>query len=328
MQNPVVSEPRAKSTRWKDTLAEFFFRGRALADAERAELSGARKGHVAAARKALAAAQALIDQDLTEMGHAAISLCREALYWTVRAERQDDVSPATTIRQWFSTLSPEDCAELIGSEENLALVREALIDRTFVEAAELGDPDYQAAAIASHRFVEQLVAKTDAPDAAVRRVRKQRWLRPLLVVLAVLAMVWSAPKIVRAVHPPRDFAAGRTWRAVTGHGEMPATGTVGVRPAWGLMFHTEQLPEPWVEIDLGEPRRIHEIEVINAPEVSERAVPLVVEVGENPQTFAEVARRTSDFSTWSATFPPRNARYVRLRVLKTTYFHLANVKVH
>jgi hypothetical protein len=37
---------------------------------------------------------------------------------------------------------------------------------------------------------------------------------------------------------------------------------------------------------------------------------------------------TSEFGTWDATFSPRNARYVRLRVLKTTYFHLANVKVH
>jgi hypothetical protein len=329
MKDPVAPAPHAKSMQWKDTLVEFFLRGRALADARHGELSVARKAHVAAARRALAAAQALIEQDLAEMGHAAISLCREALYWTGRAQCQDDVSPAVALRQWFSTMSPEDCTKLAGGEENLALVRDALIDRTFVEAAELADPGLQAAAMASHRFVERLIAREDAPDAAVRRVRTQRWLRPLVASLAILLVVWSVPKIVRAVHPPADFAAGRTWRASSGHGTaMPAAGTVGVQPAWGLMFHTDQQSEPWLEIDLGEPRRIHEVEVINASDLSERAVPLVVEVGDNPQSFTEVARRTSDFSTWEATFSARNARYVRLRVLKTTYFHLTNVKVH
>ncbi|HEY5961478.1 MAG TPA: hypothetical protein VIV60_33195, partial [Polyangiaceae bacterium] len=62
--------------------------------------------------------------------------------------------------------------------------------------------------------------------------------------------------------------------------------------------------------------------------VTERAVPLILEVGDDQVAWREVARMTVDFKEWHATFPVVTARYVRLRVPRVTSLHLAHVALH
>jgi len=42
-------------------------------------------------------------------------------------------------------------------------------------------------------------------------------------------------------------------------------------------------------------------------------------------SWRELARRDTDFSSWTVKFPPRTARYLRLRVARHTTFHLKDV---
>ena len=96
----------------------------------------------------------------------------------------------------------------------------------------------------------------------------------------------------------------------------------------GLMFHTETEDNPWVEIDLGAPQKVKRLEVINRGDCcADRAVPLVAEVSNDRASWTEVARRTTPFGSWNATFPARVARYVRVRAPRRTVLHLMAVAV-
>jgi hypothetical protein len=59
----------------------------------------------------------------------------------------------------------------------------------------------------------------------------------------------------------------------------------------------------------------------------ERAVPLIVELSTDGNTWQEVARRKKKFQGWETRFRPQSARFVRLRVPRKTVFHLRRVRV-
>lgn len=106
-------------------------------------------------------------------------------------------------------------------------------------------------------------------------------------------------------------------------------GSLGDAAAYGLLFHTKNERDPWLEIDLGEERAVHEIEITNRFDCcGERAIPLVLELAGKDGELGEVARVNEPFR--HVTLAPEgapSARYVRLRVLGTTMFHLAEVRV-
>ena len=59
----------------------------------------------------------------------------------------------------------------------------------------------------------------------------------------------------------------------------------------------------------------------------ERAVPLIAEISMDRVHWKEVGRQTKEFTTWKAKFPRTDARYVRLRVPRQTYFGFADVSI-
>ena len=158
-------------------------------------------------------------------------------------------------------------------------------------------------------------------SAGFDRLLAQRWLRVPLATVALIAIVVG----LRALTAGENLAEGKPFRTssmFSGWAACQADGACA-----DLIFHTEEQMNPWVEYDLGAPKKIRKIEVKNRPECChERAVPLVVEVSTDRNTWTEVARRDIEFSTWSASFPARTARYVRLRVARTTTFHLKGVR--
>ena len=117
------------------------------------------------------------------------------------------------------------------------------------------------------------------------------------------------------------------FRASSGAWDHPSAGIVGDQGDLGLFFHTAEEESPWVEIDLGGVQEIDRVMVENRDDLfADRALPLVVELGDPERHYHEVARRVEAFDRWTATFPKQQARYVRLSVPRKTMFHLKNVQ--
>lgn len=96
-----------------------------------------------------------------------------------------------------------------------------------------------------------------------------------------------------------------------------------------ILFHTLEEPNPWYVVDLEAPTQFSRLTIVNRGDSGEaRAVPLVVELSDDGTTFREVARRQEVFSTWKPELGPQTARYVRVRVDRTSWLHLEAVRVH
>lgn len=95
-----------------------------------------------------------------------------------------------------------------------------------------------------------------------------------------------------------------------------------------LGFHTILEDDPWVTIDLLEPRPIARVVVHNRISHRERTLPLLIEASVDGNHFLQFARRYEVFEKWTARRKETvRARWVRLRVEKRTYFHLNEVEV-
>ncbi len=169
------------------------------------------------------------------------------------------------------------------------------------------------------RFAESLLREATGRPRQVDLLLAQRWLRMLLCGVVLAAAVVGA----RAALARPDLAKGkRFWTSSSW------VDCLRDPPCTVLMFHTNEQYNPWVEIDLGAPKVIRQIEVQNRGDCcSERSVPLVAEVSKDGNQWTEVSRRTKEFVSWTARFRPATARYVRLRVPRVTTLHLQSVAV-
>ena len=61
---------------------------------------------------------------------------------------------------------------------------------------------------------------------------------------------------------------------------------------------------------------------------ADRALPLAIEVSMDASAWKRVAYRRVEFRNWDASFNPTEARFVRLRVDRFSYLHLARIAVH
>jgi len=159
-------------------------------------------------------------------------------------------------------------------------------------------------------------------EPAVARVRRwSRWGFALLCAAAVLAVMaanipWAGPW--------EKYA----WTASSAVPDYGTSGVLGAHGRFNLVFHTDLEPRPWIVIDLLEDRSIRSVTVVNRADCCDaRCLPLFVEVAGDDKHFVEVGRRTEPFAVWRAVFTPRRARYVKLWVDATTYFHLEGVEI-
>ena len=146
--------------------------------------------------------------------------------------------------------------------------------------------------------------------------------------IRIVLLIGAAAAFISAVHGILwAMPDGHRFRASSGAWGFPAAGTVGDHRDFGLFFHTAEEESPWVEIDLGELRDVDRVMVENRDDMgAERALPLVVELGDTARHYHEVARRVEAFDRWTATFPKQQTRYVRLLVPRRTTLHLKNVE--
>jgi hypothetical protein len=310
-----------------DRIKEWFWRGHALKDAKSAPMSSLQRERLRRARLAAEFAGRMIDpaEPLYD-GSAlplAISLYREAAYWVLLA--QSDAKQLPTLRE---LLADVEHARSGLSEADIALVRDALGEKTFVQTADEPEDALRRQALLCRTFVHERIRRELTAERRVTRVLFQRSLRIGLVVLGLgVALFTTVTAVQRAIRGP-DLALGKSWRASSKSFDCkPAEMNCGGAHT-AIFLHTLEEDQPWVAIDLGKRTKFSRVEVENREDCcQDRAVPLVVETSDDGNQFQEVARTTEVFGDWSATFPPVTARYVRLRVDRRSYLHLVRVRV-
>jgi hypothetical protein len=170
-----------------------------------------------------------------------------------------------------------------------------------------------------------------ASEVVARVATLRTWRLMALIVLGALALVSAGAGIalVQRITTPIDLAAGHPWSASSKqldcNPDAELCGGVKTRS----FFFTKEEDQPWYKIDLEAPKQISSVTIVNRQDnVLDRAVPLVVELSDDGNTWRQVARRDEVFSTWRARFSTQTARWVRLRVDKRSTFHLEAVRVH
>ena len=122
------------------------------------------------------------------------------------------------------------------------------------------------------------------------------------------------------------LAAGKDWVASSALAGYKKSGKIENLRSDDIFFHTLEEENPWVEIDLGAATKISQVSLKNRVNCcGEREVPTVVELSADRKSWTEVARQDKPFLVWEPTFPAQDARYVRARAPKRTYFHFAQM---
>lgn len=171
--------------------------------------------------------------------------------------------------------------------------------------------------------LEASPAPDDERTVASRQIRRMS--RVFVGVTVALSVFLFAQRVLE----PVDLAAGKPWRTSSKWIDCdPSVGRCGPHVT-RILFHTNEDDNPWFEIDLGTPTKFSSVTVVNRSDhMPEREVPLIIEVGDDRETWKEIARQDSMFTTWRAKVPVTTARFVRFRVPRRTYFHLEAVRIH
>jgi hypothetical protein len=146
------------------------------------------------------------------------------------------------------------------------------------------------------------------------------------ITLVLSVAVGVSPALRTRLFPP-DLAAGRPWILHTGDSGPSESGT-GPATDGSHFFHTGNVDNPSVEIDLGAEHLIRGVTVENrASCCKERALPLNVEIFDG-NGWRLIAQRHAYFSTWSPNIAPVRAQRVRIRRPGTNFFHLKRISIY
>lgn len=329
---PLAAEqPNASEAKWRQRLAvlvEWLTRRQALALAR----SESRQSETALralvhARNALRAGDRLLDppDGSPRQYQLAVALFRESAQFFLAAGcPESDAGPGLT-EQIAKLSDAEDAA--LAAWLTAHPVPACLLEAPTAFAAKPVEQRV-AQAEAAQRWLRELALSLDSGLSRVTRLEQARALRLGLSALLLVGLIGSIGVAVAAAVRGPDLAAGKPWRTSSTHEvchpEKRECGGV----ATSIFFHTRDEDNPWYEVDLLSPRRIHRVELVNRRDESqERAVPLVVEASLDAQRYFQVAQRKEVFDVHNAEFPPVQARYVRVTVMKRTALHLERVSV-
>jgi hypothetical protein len=242
-----------------------------------------------------------------------MSVYREAVYWGLAAARPGS-APADVAAAWAEA-APDRLHAVSPDPAALEAVKNAIL------APSPGRLDVADEDVARVRgFAEALVADLDAPRARADRFLGQRWTRVALIAVVLVVGFMGLKSLVLGPNlaADRPFRTSSSW-----------SGCAGDVLCVGLLFCGDPSDSnPWIEFDLGLPKKVHRVDITNRGDCcQDRAIPLLVEVGNDRTNWSEVARQDKEFKSWTAKFAPRVARYVRLRVPRQTVFHLQEVAI-
>ena len=116
--------------------------------------------------------------------------------------------------------------------------------------------------------------------------------------------------------------------------EDAAGGVDGVKTGkWG--FHTENEPNPWWQVDLEKPVAIDRLVLYNRCDLAERNARILVSLSDDGKAFKQVYQHNgsvfygfSDKKPLEVKLAGATARYVRLHLKGTSYFHLDEVEIY
>jgi hypothetical protein len=322
---PAAAKPTERAT----ALLEWLTQRRAIREAKaRSGMSEAVADALRRARKALLEGERWLDppdgsaRDC-ELG---LTMLRAGAYWLVIAGAGRAV-PEGSLDERLAVLSDADATSGFAAWV-LANPPPAALSGSPAAFATHNAEEQARGVAAAQRWVRGLLAAVERRYAALTRLQRQRGLRlgGVLLPLAALLIVATFATAKAIVGP--DLAAGKPWRtSSTQEICNPDKGLCGGAPTY-IFFQTREEANPWYEVDLVTPKRVHRVEIVNRRDTGQdRALPLVVEVSLDGKRYFKVAERTEPFSTWNATFEPVETRYVRVSVAKQSILHLERVSV-
>ena len=311
---------------------EWFWRGRALADAHRSWPAFSDRAAQLAwrARKSADTASSILlpaDPDDAEARATACELYRQAAYWALAAlaAHAGSVIESTYSIQVWDTLEESVLAAAAETSERSDALKATLRSGSFVSFAELPKPEQLAVGTELQRLCKALFAKLDQRAHALQLVYFSRAWRLFLIPLAVATVLVG----MFFWHESRDLVAGKPWHTSS---KYPSYGCQSPAQQCDespfIFFHTESEKSPWIEFDIGAVHDISSAKIVNRTDAyTDRAFPLVLEVSTDDKNWKTIAHKDEDFNEWRTSFSSVPARYVRLRALKQTWLHLSRVRI-
>jgi len=316
-------------------IADWFWRGSALAKARRAlpELGERAAVFAQRARASAELAQNMLASDepgeLSSEG-SACETYRQASYWALcalHAQAEPGALPEAD-RIWDSLDDALLAAAAVG-EERRERLRSALRSGSFVYFAELPPAEQQASLIELRKLAQALLAKLVERSTALDAIYLQRAWRLALLGFVLLCVALSPAVVKKALEERTELTAGRSWRASSKFEASCASPAQKCPDHPNYFFHTNEEASPWLEFDLGNEQKISKVRVDNRLDCCvERADPMVIEVSSDQKHWRRVARHEGVFNTWEAKFEPAHARYFRVRLLKPNFLHLSAVHAY
>jgi hypothetical protein len=194
--------------------------------------------------------------------------------------------------------------------------------------ANLPLPQRKTFAIGLHEFVNAISEPLEFEANRLGRALFARYTRVSLAAAAVLIVVGVIGSWISSKFEKPNIALHRRVEVSSqypGAGEDHTLLVDGDKTNLG--FHTD-CQGGWVIIDLGAPTKFDKVVVYNRTEFPERAIPLIIEVSNDHQSFRQLAERKEVFDKWSATGLGAQGRYVKLRNTSPNCFHLAEVEIY
>jgi hypothetical protein len=317
------------------SIIEWFWRGATLADRKRAlPALGERVALLAQRARGSAeiAQSALVPDEPQELAaeDSASELYRQSAYWSLcaLAEASGRVVGSEYAESAWDALDPSLLAGAVESADRVERLRSAVRGGSFVYFAELPRTEQLMICSELRKLAEALLVRLDERDRALNRILVQRAWRLGLLALSTFVVVALALWVRAELRERSDLAPGKPWHASSQLVGICVSPAQQCSESTGYFFHTTEELNPWIEFDLGVPRRVSSVQVDNRKDCCpERAIPLIVEVSADHRNWRQVARQDAEFTTWSAAFTPVQGRWVRLRVLNRTFLHLDRVRI-
>jgi hypothetical protein len=318
----------------QDRLRRFFLMRKAIAEADQHASACGQAGvdSTRAARSLLTAAESL--EDVSEWQLSAIALlCNAAVFAAhgLVARRQLSADLACPSTCWKLVIELPEMQTSIKSnstktrEEISSVVANGLTS----EHADWPIAKLRALKLAMLEDVRRVITLLESDIFTPHRLRLYRILRWGCTLLAASLLVgYGASRTMKSgVATNYVRHAVVTTSSNLDPGQFPPARLVD-GDTTKLGCHTKAERNPWVVIDLRGNRTIHRVVVTNRLEgLTERAIPLLIETSRDGRTYAQFARKTDDFKTWTATAKPTDARFVRLTVLANSVLHLNEVAI-
>ncbi len=301
-------------------------RAKALRE-ERVKLSPRGRELIARAQTGLEAAEHLAQLWNPEGSLAAsapaTNLLREAASWAALSLLERGASSSQAGAPSLDPTSWAEACNLAGIANGVELGESWLFQPS--EAAWESPPSRE-------RLGELLHLTADLVRAAQRGSHEldALWLRRAARVgIPVLAAGIGLSLLAYSAHRRAVVAeTAYPWTVSSGQGDgctPPSQECAEVR----YFFHTREERDPWIEFDVGKEAPIASVRVANRNDCAEcpaRAVPLVVEVSNDHETWTEVGRKQETFDAWDLKIG-RSARWIRFRALKRTFLHFRQVRI-